>query len=320
MDNFKFIREHLTPRFSEVAKPLRDAVLDMQQKRAVSGRKSKSKYMPKPKPVAEDSPWPSFWSQECEDSFLALKRICIHSVELMVPDFQGAHNKTNVFHLWPDACKYGVGAGLFQGSKVPATGSANGDSENMSLCLSAYEILGVPTSSTKGHIDQKYQFLRKQLQARENTQDQLVRLYEAHQEISDVANRKEYDAKIGLLTSKKKRVDMRPLGFFSKSLSKAQQNWPTWERELLAVLLALVHFRSIVAGAYVEIHTDHLNNTVLNQALSNHDKILRMLLKIVCLVFVFLVCCQYLDNCICSNITISLFSLQIIVHLHFYHL
>ena len=46
------------------------------------------------------------------------------------------------------------------------------------------------------------------------------------------------------------------------------------------MLLVLVHFRSIVAGAHVEIHTDHLNNTVLSQALSSPDKILRMLLKI----------------------------------------
>ena len=48
--------------------------------------------------------------------------------------------------------------------------------------------------------------------------------------------------------------------------------------------MSLVHFRSIVAGALVEIHTEHLNNTVLNQALSNPDKVLRMLLKIDALV------------------------------------
>ena len=39
-------------------------------------------------------------------------------------------------------------------------------------------------------------------------------------------------------------------------------------------------FRTIIAGCEVHIHTDHLNNTVLAQALSHPDKILRMLLKV----------------------------------------
>ena len=41
-----------------------------------------------------------------------------------------------------------------------------------------------------------------------------------------------------------------------------------------------MHFRTIVAGMEVVIHTDHLNNTVLGQNLTSPDKILRMLLKI----------------------------------------
>ena len=44
------------------------------------------------------------------------------------------------------------------------------------------------------------------------------------------------------------------------------------------------HFRSVVAGSEVIIHTDHLNNTVLNLALSHPDKILRMLLKVEALI------------------------------------
>ena len=73
---------------------------------------------------------------------------------------------------------------------------------------------------------------------------------------------------------------MQPLGFFSKSLSKAQVNWATWDRELFAIVVGLDHFRSIVAGSHVVIHTDHLNNTVMNVDLKQPDKILRMLLKI----------------------------------------
>ena len=36
----------------------------------------------------------------------------------------------------------------------------------------------------------------------------------------------------------------------------------------------------MLAGSEAIIHTDHLNTTVLNQALSKPDKILRMLLKV----------------------------------------
>jgi len=243
-------------------------MLDMQQKRAANPKRSKSKYLPKPK-VNPDDAWPSFWNQECEDAFLTLKRLVISAVELNVPDFEGSMNGTNIFHLWPDACQYGIGAGLFQGSRIGSTET-----------MTAYAILGLQNWVTKSDIEKRFQQLRKNLAARNDTSEELERIRVAYDQLIDVEKRKQYDEELGLSAKRKSRVDMRPLGFYSKSLSKAQQKWPTWERELLAALLALVHFRSIVAGAVVEIHTDHLNNTVVNQALSNPDKILRMLLKV----------------------------------------
>ena len=57
-----------------------------------------------------------------------------------------------------------------------------------------------------------------------------------------------------------------------------------WERELLVVVKSLEHFRTIVAGMTIYIHSDHLNNTSHNTALSYPDKILRMLLKVESLV------------------------------------
>jgi hypothetical protein len=43
---------------------------------------------------------------------------------------------------------------------------------------------------------------------------------------------------------------------------------------------ALRNFSAVTTGMHVKIHTDHLNNTVLNQNLKSPDRILRMLLKI----------------------------------------
>ena len=185
-----FIREHLTPRFSEVAKPLRDAMHEMQQKRAANPGRSKSKYLPKPKAGDPSDPWPSFWSQECEDAFLALKRAAVHAVELQVPDFVGAQNKTNVFHLWPDACKYGVGAGLFQGTRM--------DVKEPELLLSAYEVLGLNNWCTKNEIERRYQQIKRQLGARNDAQVELGNITDAYDKIINVDSRKEYDATLGL--------------------------------------------------------------------------------------------------------------------------
>ena len=43
-----------------------------------------------------------------------LKAAACAAVSLSVADFSGAQSGTNPFLLWPDACQYGVGAGLFQ--------------------------------------------------------------------------------------------------------------------------------------------------------------------------------------------------------------
>ena len=74
-------------------------------------------------------------------------------------------------------------------------------------------------------------------------------------------------------------MNLRLLGYFSKSLTRAQQTWPVWERELLAVLLTLLHVRTFVTGHKVVIHIDHVNNTVMGAMLTNPDKILQVLLK-----------------------------------------
>ena len=47
------------------------------------------------------------------------------------------------------------------------------------------------------------------------------------------------------------------LGFFSKKLNKAQRNYSTFDRELLAIKLAIKHFEYFLMGAEFHVLTDH---------------------------------------------------------------
>ena len=48
-----------------------------------------------------------------------------------------------------------------------------------------------------------------------------------------------------------------PVGFFSKKISQAQTRYSTFDRELLAAYLAVIHFRHLIEGRYVMLLTDH---------------------------------------------------------------
>ena len=49
----------------------------------------------------------------------------------------------------------------------------------------------------------------------------------------------------------------KPLAFFSKNFTSAQQKYSTFDRELLAIVLAIKHFKYFVEGRDFEILTDH---------------------------------------------------------------
>jgi len=53
--------------------------------------------------------------------------------------------------------------------------------------------------------------------------------------------------------------DEKLIGLFSKKLSACQKNYTNTERELLAIIEALKHFRSIIYGTDLTIRTDHAN-------------------------------------------------------------
>jgi len=224
-----FIREHLSPRYAQISKPLRDTLAGLHEARKNKTHNRKAKYQPPAKPPADGS-WPSFWNTDCEESFDTLKKMVINAVELQVPDFAGARDGSNRFHIWPDACNYGVGAALMQG--YPKGTSSHPDSY--------YSQLGLNTWCTKVELVAKYgELKRRNKSCKAIDSDELEKIFET---LGDQKRRAEYDETLGLASKRKSRVDLRPLGVFSKSLSKAQQAWPAWERELLAVLLTLVHF------------------------------------------------------------------------------
>lgn len=68
-----------------------------------------------------------------------------------------------------------------------------------------------------------------------------------------------------------------PLSFFSKKLSPAQTKYSTFDRELLAIYLAIKHFRHFVEGREFKVFTDHkpltralFTNTERSPRQSNH--------------------------------------------------
>lgn len=48
-----------------------------------------------------------------------------------------------------------------------------------------------------------------------------------------------------------------PLGYYSKNMSKTERKYSTYDRELLAIYLAIRHFRNMVEGRQLVIYTDH---------------------------------------------------------------
>ena len=190
------------------------------------------------------------------------------AVALATPDHEGARTGRNPFRLFMDACKYAVGGGLFQLPKEEGQGDSH------------FTVLGVPTWATKVDIERAYNKTKRQQKQRTTTDEDVKAVEVAFEILSNTESRKAYDLEMGKGSRIKDKLRLVPLGFFSKSLTSAQQNWATWERELLAVLEGVLAFRSVIGSFEVVIHTDHLNNTVLATDLKNPDKILRLLLKI----------------------------------------
>ena len=71
----------------------------------------------------------------------------------------------------------------------------------------------------------------------------------------------------------------KPIGFFSKKFNVAQRRYTVTQRELLAIVESLKHFRNIIYGHAIEVFTDHQNLTYENTDYSS-DIILRQRLTL----------------------------------------
>lgn len=61
----------------------------------------------------------------------------------------------------------------------------------------------------------------------------------------------------GAVIQQKINGKWRPLGFFSKKFSDAQQKYSTYDRELLSIYMAIRHFRRVFEGRELIVYTDH---------------------------------------------------------------
>lgn len=68
---------------------------------------------------------------------------------------------------------------------------------------------------------------------------------------------------VGAYISNEKPPNDRPIEYFSKTLNKAQINYSTTHKELLAIVLAIEHFRQYIWGRHFVIYTDHAALTYL---------------------------------------------------------
>jgi len=63
------------------------------------------------------------------------------------------------------------------------------------------------------------------------------------------------------LNQQDERKRWHPVAYYSETLSEAERNYNVYDRELLAIVKSLKHWRVYLAGAphQIVIHTDHAN-------------------------------------------------------------
>ncbi|BHF74019.1 hypothetical protein SprV_0401710300 [Sparganum proliferum] len=67
-----------------------------------------------------------------------------------------------------------------------------------------------------------------------------------------------FNSAVGAVLHQQVNNQLQPLAFFSQNLQPAQTRYSTFSRELLAVYLAIRHFRHLLEGRDFSVHTDHI--------------------------------------------------------------
>ncbi|KAG0437868.1 Transposon Tf2-6 polyprotein [Dictyocoela muelleri] len=82
------------------------------------------------------------------------------------------------------------------------------------------------------------------------------------------------DTGIGSTLFQKNKI----IGFFSSSFKKSERNYSISEKEFLAILKSLNHFRQILLGAKILVKTDHFNN-IFDKELNGRKQRWKILLQ-----------------------------------------
>ena len=65
------------------------------------------------------------------------------------------------------------------------------------------------------------------------------------------------DTAVGAVLQQQINGEWKPIAFFSKRLKPAETRYSTFDRELLAIYLAIKHFQHFFEGRQFQILTDH---------------------------------------------------------------
>lgn len=77
---------------------------------------------------------------------------------------------------------------------------------------------------------------------------------------------------VGAVLQQKVDGHWKPLGYFSRRLTNAQEKYSTYDRELLSIYLAVIHFRKLFEGRELTIYSDHKPLTFAFSKLTSSDK------------------------------------------------
>ena len=85
---------------------------------------------------------------------------------------------------------------------------------------------------------------------------------------------------VGAVLSQELNGTFRPIAYFSKPLNKAQRNYSTTEKELLAIVLAVEHFHQYLYGQEFDVVTDHQPLSWLLSCKTPNSRLARWLIRI----------------------------------------